>query len=79
MGSSRLQLVSQFLCETLLMTSLAAILSIILTPWLLKVFASYIPPGLHFDLFNKAGLFVFIIALIVVVSLLSGFYPAMIL
>ncbi|TMI93152.1 MAG: FtsX-like permease family protein [Bacteroidetes bacterium] len=79
MGSSRLQLVSQFLCETLLMTSLAAILSIILTPWLLKVFSSYIPPGLHFDLFNQPGLFVFIIALIVVVSLLSGFYPAMIL
>ena len=50
-----------------------------LTPWLLKVFASYIPPGLHFDLLNEPGVFGFIISLIIVVSMLSGFYPALIL
>jgi putative ABC transport system permease protein len=79
MGSSKRQLVIQFLSETLLLTLLAAVISILLTPWLLKIFSAYIPEGLHFDLFNQPDLFVFIIALIIVVSILSGFYPAMIL
>ncbi len=79
MGSSKKQLVFQFLSETVLLTSVATIASIALIPWLLKIFADYIPEGLHFDLFKQPGLFVFIIALILVVSILSGFYPAMIL
>jgi ABC-type antimicrobial peptide transport system permease subunit len=79
MGSSRRQLVAQFLSETLFTTCIAAILSMIITPWLLKVFASYIPPGLHFDLFNQPDVLVFMISLILVVSVLSGFYPALIL
>jgi len=79
MGSSKRQLVFQFLSETILMTSLAAIVSILLTRWLLRVFSAYIPEGLHFDLLNQPGLFVFIVVLILVVSLLSGFYPALIL
>ncbi|HKB43414.1 MAG TPA: ABC transporter permease, partial [Chitinophagaceae bacterium] len=79
MGSLKRQLIFQFLSETVLLTSLATILSIALTPWLLKIFSAYIPAGLHLDLFNQPGLFVFIVALILVVSLLSGFYPALIL
>jgi putative ABC transport system permease protein len=79
MGSLKRQLVAQFLFETIVLTSLAAIVSIMLTPWLLKVFGSYIPPGLHFDLSNEPGVFAFIISLIMVVSILSGFYPAMVL
>src|SRR6266487_1157889 len=79
MGSSRRQLVFQFLSETVLLTSLATIVSVLLTPWLLKIFSAYTPEGLHFDLFNQPDIFIFIITLIFVVSMLSGFYPAMIL
>jgi putative ABC transport system permease protein len=79
MGSSKRQLVFQFLSETVLLTSLATILSALLTPWLLKIFSAYTPEGLHFDLLNQPDVFVFIITLILVVSMLSGFYPAMIL
>jgi putative ABC transport system permease protein len=79
MGSSKRQLVAQFLFETIVLTSMAAIVSIMLTPWLLKVFASYIPPGLHFHLLNEPGVVGFIVSVIVVVSLLSGFYPAIVL
>jgi ABC-type lipoprotein release transport system permease subunit len=79
MGSSRRNLVSQFLIETILLTSLATIVSIALTPWLLKIFTDFIPEGLHFDLIRQPGLFLFIITLILMVSILSGFYPAMIL
>ena len=79
MGSSKRQLITQFLFETIVLTSLAAIVSIMLTPWLLKVFASYIPPSLHFNLLEEPGVFGFIISLIIVVSILSGFYPALVL
>ena len=79
MGSSKRQLVAQFLFETIVLTSIAAIVSVMLTPWLLKVFAPYIPPGLHFNLLNEPGVFGFIISLIIVVSVMSGFYPALVL
>jgi putative ABC transport system permease protein len=79
MGSSRKQLVVQFLIETILLTTLATILSVLITPSLLKVFSAYIPEGLRFGNFNQPDVFVFVILLILVVSILSGFYPALIL
>ena len=79
MGSSKKQLVWQFLSETFLLTLIATILSILIAPLLLKVFADFIPPGLHFDITAQPGIVVFLLVLILVVSMLSGFYPAMIL
>jgi putative ABC transport system permease protein len=77
MGSTKQQLIFQFLSETFLMTIFAAILSIIITPLLLKVFADFVPEGLHFTL--QPGVILFLLLLIVTVSVLSGFYPAVIL
>jgi ABC-type antimicrobial peptide transport system permease subunit len=79
MGSTKEQLRFQFLSETFLLTLFATLLSIALTPLLLKVFADFIPEGLHFNLTKQPGIIIFLIGLIVVVSLLSGFYPAMLL
>jgi hypothetical protein len=79
MGSSRKQLVLQFLIETILMTTLATVVSVLLTPSLLKIFSAYIPEGLRFGTFNQPDVFAFVISLIIVVSVLSGFYPALIL
>jgi len=77
MGSSKQQLIFQFLSETFLLTLCAAILSILIAPLLLKVFADFIPEGLHFTITPDITLFLCI--LILVVSLLSGFYPALVL
>ena len=79
MGSSKKQLVWQFLSETFLLTLVATILSIIIAPLLLKVFADFIAPGLHFDVSAQPGIIVFLLILIPAVSILSGFYPAMVL
>ncbi|MEO6358483.1 MAG: ABC transporter permease, partial [Ferruginibacter sp.] len=79
MGSSKKQLVGQFLSETFLLTLIATILSIIIAPLLLKVFADFIPPGLHFDITTQPAIVVFLLVLIPAVSILSGFYPAMVL
>jgi putative ABC transport system permease protein len=79
MGSSKGNLVLQFMSENLLMTIIATIVSILLTPWILKIFADYIPEGLHFELSKQPGLFVFIPLLILLVSICSGIYPALVL
>ncbi|HTJ11485.1 MAG TPA: FtsX-like permease family protein [Dinghuibacter sp.] len=78
MGSSRLQLVSQFLSETFLVTSVSAVLSLLLLRWLVKAFSDYMPQGFHFT-FTDPSLFLFVALLVVAVTLLSGTYPALVL
>jgi len=79
MGSTRLQLIGQFLAETWLTTLLAVIAAAALTPVILRLFAGFIPQGIKLDLFAQPGIILFLLGLSIVVSLLSGFYPAVIL
>ena len=79
MGSSRKQLVLQFLSETFFITVIATVISVALIPLLLNMFTDFIPPGLHFDLFNQPKLILFLLILTIAVSFLSGLYPALIL
>lgn len=75
LGSSRQQLIAQFLGETLLVTGLATLLSIVFTPALLKIFSDFIPEGVHFSIGNPFVI-AFIFILTASVSLLAGLYPA---
>lgn len=79
LGSSKMQLTAQFLSETFLLTLVAALLSLGLAAGLLKVFTDFIPEGLHFGLFADPLIITFGVVLIIIISLLSGFYPAMVL
>lgn len=79
MGSSRLQLIEQFLSETFLITLMAVIISIIIAPFILKLFSDFISKEVKFDLFNHPAIIVFLALLVVLVSFISGFYPAMVL
>ena len=79
MGSSKNQLILQFLSETFLLTLVAAFLSVAITPWILKIFSDYVPEGLHFNLSEQPHVILFIVLLILTVSALAGFYPALIL
>ncbi|MBS1602976.1 MAG: ABC transporter permease [Bacteroidetes bacterium] len=79
MGGHRLQLTFQFLAETFVLTLLATILSIILTPFLLKMFADFIPDDFHFSLLREPGVIVFLAILVLAVAFLSGIYPALVL
>jgi len=79
MGSTKKQLVLQFLTETFVLTLIAAIISVLAAPLLLKLFASYIPQGISFNLITQPHVIVFMVLLILAVSLLSGFYPALVL
>jgi putative ABC transport system permease protein len=78
LGSSKGQLISQFLCETFIVTLGAMVLSLSMTPLLLKSFSDYLPLGLHFSP-DQPYVLAFAATLVVVVSFLAGFYPALVL
>ena len=78
LGSSRRQLVLQFLGETLLTTLLATILSVVAAPYLMKAFADFIPEGLQFSV-GRPDVLAFLAMLVLVVSFAAGFYPALVL
>ncbi|HUB59909.1 MAG TPA: FtsX-like permease family protein [Puia sp.] len=78
-GSSRRQLILQFLGETFMTTFVATVVSVGLVPVLLKIFSDFIPPDLHFSWLHQPVLAGFLLLLLFGVSLLSGFYPAIVL
>ncbi|MDG5492737.1 ABC transporter permease [Psychroserpens sp. SPM9] len=79
LGSSRKQLIGQFMGETFLLVLISAILSVVLTKWLIHVFSDFVPEGLNFELFKSPVIVVSVIVLLLVVTFLSGFYPALVL
>jgi len=79
LGSSGKQLIFQFLTETFFLSFISFLFSLLITPLLLKVFADFIPAGLHFDLLNQPDLVGFGLLLTSIVALLAGFYPALVL
>ncbi|WP_223034617.1 ABC transporter permease [Hanstruepera marina] len=79
LGSSKKQLVFQFLGETFLLTLVAAVISVVLAYWLLQVFSDFTPEGLEFSLFKNPLMIGLSVILLLVVTLLSGIYPALVL
>lgn len=79
LGSSRKQLITQFLIETFMITSIAAILSIMLSIWMLVVFNEFVPSGLTASMMLQPQIIAYILTLFIVVALLSGMYPSLVL
>ncbi len=79
LGSSRKQLIYQFLGETLLLTLTAGIVSLFFSSMLLRLFSDFMPPDIGMGLFKNHLLLLGAFLLIVIITLLSGFYPALVL
>jgi len=79
LGSSKKQLISQFLGETFLLTIAASIVSLFFTAWFLQLFSDFMPQGVNLELFTNPIMLVSIVILLLLVTLLSGFYPALVL
>ncbi len=79
LGSSRKQLIYQFLGETLLFTLAAAIVSLFFSSGLFRLFSDFMPPDIGMGLFKNPLLVFGAILLIIIITLLSGFYPALVL
>ncbi|WPU98681.1 FtsX-like permease family protein [Mucilaginibacter sp. cycad4] len=78
MGSSRGQLIVQFLSETFIVTFFAICIAFALTPLILQLFADFTPPDLSLN-YLDSNLLLFLLALLITVTLLAGLYPAIIL
>ena len=79
LGSSKKQLVIQFLGETFLLTLVAAFSSVLLSILALKVFDDFVAEGITPMLMATPWFIALMIGLIVIITFLSGFYPGLVL
>jgi len=77
-GASKAGLISQFLGESVIITAIAGIISVLLVIALTPSFNHLIGKTLSVSLYNGNGV-LFILLLIIVVGLSAGFYPAFVL
>jgi putative ABC transport system permease protein len=79
LGSSRSQLIKQFLGETFLLTLTAAVVSVFLAMFLLQIFEGFISPDINMQLLLQPEILLGILLLLFIVTLAAGFYPGMVL
>jgi len=78
MGSKRKQLIVQFLTETLSISVMALMIACVLAELGLPHLEALFDNDLTLSLFSHPVIFVFLAGMVLVVSLLAGFYPALI-
>jgi len=78
-GGTRKQLIIQFLTETFLLTLVATLVSVLLAFYLLKLFGDFIPPEINFEMLFSWQISFFWVLLIILITLASGLYPAILL
>ena len=79
MGSQRKQLIVQFLTETLVITTIAMVIACVWTELTLPQLQNLFKGKIIFSFFGQPVIFVFIAGLLLLVSFLAGFYPALVL
>ncbi|CAM4281260.1 ABC transporter permease [Gillisia limnaea] len=79
LGSSKGQLIFQFLGETFLLTLIAGAVSIILSMWLIRIFEDFIADGIDISLLMNPVILLSIGTLLVIVTIAAGFYPGIVL
>jgi ABC-type antimicrobial peptide transport system permease subunit len=75
LGSGRAALLLRYLGETFVLVGLAIVLSLVICPLLLKAVPTMIPDGVKVNILSPSFV-LFLVALAVVTTLLSGLYPA---
>ena len=79
LGGSRRQLIAQFLVETFLLTSCAAILSIFFSMWLFDIFKDFFPKGFSVEIFLSPVFIAASILFVILMVFASGVYPGFVL
>ena len=78
LGSTRFQLVNQFLGETTLVTVVAVALAVTIVQASLGFLNAFTEQSLELNLSNDGTVWLFLIGVTVLVSLLSGLYPSLV-
>jgi putative ABC transport system permease protein len=78
LGSGRKQLMIQFLSETLTISVISVLVASVLTEIALPHLQNLFSEHISFSIFEHPVIFVFLAGLVVLVSFLAGFYPAMV-
>ena len=76
LGSSRRQLIQQFLGETSMVTFIALVISLGLAQLALSFLNPFLELELSISLLSDFGLVTFLVSIFIIVSLFSGLYPA---
>ena len=76
LGASRGQLIIQFLCESIVLTTIAMVISIGILEWVLVYFTQLIERDLSLSEFANLDGAMFVIGTIIIVGGIAGSYPA---
>ncbi len=79
LGSSKKQLVYQFLGESLVKTTIATVISIVLIPFIFSHFSDYLPKDLFYQNYATIPYLLILIVFTLITAFLAGLYPAFIL
>ncbi|GAA0872304.1 ABC transporter permease [Gangjinia marincola] len=79
LGSSRKRLVFQFLGETFLLSSISLAVSLGFTNIILNSFVEFVPDGLSMNLLTNPVVISFMVLLLIIITVASGFYPGIVL
>lgn len=79
MGSSRTQLIVQFLCETFLITIVATLIGVLIASILLDKVELIFSYELTFNVFKELDILYFLVLLILGVTITAGIYPSFVL
>ena len=77
LGAGRFQLVRQYLADTFIITFVSGVLAIGISERLIPIFNQYFNKELGINIFQHIQVLGFVLLVIVVVTLLSGLYPAL--
>ncbi len=75
-GASRLQLILQFIGESVMLTFIAVIIALILIEFILPLFNTFTHKSIQFHDLLQPGKLLLIVLLTAVIGILSGIYPA---
>ncbi|MBT7950705.1 MAG: FtsX-like permease family protein [Gammaproteobacteria bacterium] len=76
MGASRLQLFTQFMVESMAMTSVALVIAIVIIQLTLPILNDIAGKSISFNILNSPVLLAWLVLLTLSVGLISGWYPA---
>ena len=76
LGANRKQLIIQFVSEAMLISAVSMLVALALVELLVRPFANFLDAGLALSYFGRDGVLLPALAIMLVVGILSGLYPA---